>query len=115
MSRGVLGVAQAPGRSHSPRSTAMLVHERAPITRNLETEALEEIVNWPNAHPRAAFLLAGQYIAARRDQDGFDYFHERAAARPDQPLFTSLEGLFQARAARTLPLTERIGQVQDAI
>ena len=93
----------------------MLVHERTPITRNLETEALEEIVRWPNAHPRAAFLLAGQFMAARRDQDGFDYFRGRAAARPDQPLFTSLEGLFQARAARTRPLTERIGQVQEAV
>ena len=93
----------------------MLVHERTSITRNLETEALEEVVSWPNAHPRAAFLLAGQLMAARRDRDGFDYFHERAAARPDQPLFTSLEGLFQARAARTRPLAERIGQVQEAI
>ena len=93
----------------------MLVHERTSITRNLETEALEEIVSWPNAHPRSVFVLAGQLMAARRDEEGFEYFHERAAARPDEPLFTSLEGLFQARAARTLPLDQRIGQVQEAI
>ena len=86
-----------------------------PITRDLTLEALQEAVRWPNAAPATVLALAGRLLAARRDADGYTYFRERAAERPDQPLFLALEGLFLARlAGRTAPL-RRPASVNEAI
>ena len=62
-----------------------------PIMRNLELEALAEATRWPNAAPQTILALAGQFMASRRDQDGYAYFRERAKAEPSQPLFVALE------------------------
>ncbi|MBI3988588.1 MAG: MBL fold metallo-hydrolase [candidate division NC10 bacterium] len=86
-----------------------------PLTRNLELEALQEAVRWPNAAPQAVVALAGQFIASRRDQEGYAYFQERAKTQPDQPLFLTLEGLFQARLAGQVPLLRRVAWVNEAI
>lgn len=85
-----------------------------PITRNLELEALQEAVRWPNPTPQAVLLLAGQFMAGRRDQEGYAYFRERANAHPGRPLFLALEGLFQARLANQVPLFERVAWVNEA-
>lgn len=85
-----------------------------PITRNLELEALQEAVRWPNATPQAVLLLAGQFMASRRDQAGYAYFQERADTQPDQPLFLALEGLFQARLAGQVSLFQRAAWVREA-
>jgi len=87
----------------------------ASITRHLEVEALQEAVRWPNAEPRTVAALAGQLLASRRDEEGYAYFRERAEARPDQPLFLALEGLFQARLAGHVSLIRRRARVNEAI
>ena len=69
---------------------------QAPITRNPRLESLKEAVQWPNSAPLTVFSLAGELIATRRDHEGFEYFRERAKASPDEPVFLTLEGLFQA-------------------
>src|SRR5262245_12397356 len=59
----------------------------APITRNLELDALVEAVRWPHPAPQTVLALVGQLLTARRDQDGWDTFRALAAAQPEQPLF----------------------------
>src|SRR5262249_22018516 len=63
----------------------------------------------------AVLTLTGQFIAARRDREAYDYFRERAEAVPDEPLFRALEGLFQARMADQVFLLRRVAWVKDAI
>jgi glyoxylase-like metal-dependent hydrolase (beta-lactamase superfamily II) len=78
-------------------------------------EALKEAVRWPNPSIAAVLNLTSQFIAARRDVDGYRYFHERAEAAPDEPLFRGLDGLFQARMAGQVFLLRRASWVKDAI
>ena len=87
----------------------------APITRNPRLESLKEAVQWPQPALLTVFSLAGELIATRRDHEGFEYFHERAKARPDQPVFLALEGVFQARLANQVSLLRRISWVNEAI
>jgi glyoxylase-like metal-dependent hydrolase (beta-lactamase superfamily II) len=86
-----------------------------PVTRNVELEALQEAVRWPNPTPRTVLTLAGQFVASRRDHEGYTFFQERAASQPDQPLWLALEGLFQARLAGQVPLLQRGAWVQEAL
>jgi glyoxylase-like metal-dependent hydrolase (beta-lactamase superfamily II) len=86
-----------------------------PIARDLEVEALQEAVRWPNAAPRTALVLAGLLLAGRRVQDGYAYFRESAHARPDQPLLLALEGLFQARLTDRQPPEGRRTWIQEAL
>jgi glyoxylase-like metal-dependent hydrolase (beta-lactamase superfamily II) len=85
---------------------------RPPITRDLDIEALMDAVRWPGAETRAAVILAGQLLAARRYQEGYDYFLERAGAAPGQPLFLALAGFFQGRLGRHLD--EALAKLDDA-
>src|SRR5215510_15581209 len=86
-----------------------------PVTRNVELEALQEAVRWPNPTPRTVLTLAGQFIASRRDHEGYTFFQERATSQPDQPLWLALEGLFQARLAGQVPLLQREAWVHEAL
>lgn len=85
-----------------------------PITRNLELEVLQEAGRWPNATLQAILALMGQFMASRRDHEGYTYFQERAKAQPDEWLFLALEGLFQARVAGYVPLSQRLAWVTEA-
>ena len=85
------------------------------IKRDLELEAFQEAVRWPKPDRQAVIVLARQFIASQRDQEGYAYFQERAKAQPDQPLFLALEGLFQARMAGQVPLLQRIAWVKEAV
>src|SRR5215467_16075532 len=81
-----------------------LVHAAdLPVTRNVALEALQEAVRWPNPAPQTVLTLAGQFMASRRNHEGYTFFQERATSQPDQPLWLALEGLLQARAAGQLP------------
>jgi glyoxylase-like metal-dependent hydrolase (beta-lactamase superfamily II) len=86
-----------------------------PFTRQLTLEALQQAVRWPHPDRQAVLALVGQFLATRRDNDGFAYFTERALAAPDQPLYQALEGLFQARLTNSQSLTERVPWLNDAI
>ena len=81
----------------------------------LELEALERAVRWPSPAPQTIVALVAQLLGAHRDGEGYAYFQERAAAAPDQPLFLALEGVFQARLAREVPLLKRPGWIRDAL
>lgn len=72
---------------------------RQPISRWLELDALKEAVSWPEAGLRPVVVLTSEFMAAGRDAEAYEYFHERTGARPDEPLFLALEGTFQARLA----------------
>src|SRR5262245_10841671 len=89
--------------------------EGRPIVRDLELEALQEAVRWPNAQVPAILTLVGRFIAGHRDQEAYAYFQERAKERADQPLFLALAGFFQARIAGQVPLLRRTAWVNDAV
>jgi glyoxylase-like metal-dependent hydrolase (beta-lactamase superfamily II) len=90
---------------------------RAPVppalTRNPELEALETAVRWPEPKVNVVMLLATQYLATHREEEGHGYFAERARAVPGRPLFAALEGLFQIRMAWRIPLLKRVAWVED--
>ncbi len=93
-----------------------LVHAAdLPVTRNVELEALQEAVRWPNPTPQTVLALAGQFMANRRDHEGYTFFQERATSQPDQPLLLAPEGLFQARSAGEVPLLQRVAWVNEAL
>jgi glyoxylase-like metal-dependent hydrolase (beta-lactamase superfamily II) len=78
-------------------------------------EALKEVVRWPQPTIQTVLNLTSQFIAARRDREGYGYFRERSEAIPDEPIFHALEGLFQARMAGQVFLLRRAAWVKDAI
>jgi glyoxylase-like metal-dependent hydrolase (beta-lactamase superfamily II) len=85
------------------------------LTRNLELEALEAAVRWPEPAVPTVMWLVNQYVATRRDQDGYTYFAERARAVPARPLFVALAGMFQARMAGQVGLLGRVAWVDQAL
>jgi glyoxylase-like metal-dependent hydrolase (beta-lactamase superfamily II) len=88
---------------------------RTPLLRDLELEALQEAVRWPNAAVPTVVALTGRFIAAQRDQEAFNFFQERAKSQPNRPLFVALEGFFQARVAGDVSLFRRVAWVNDAL
>src|SRR5215471_3890546 len=86
-----------------------------PLTRDPELEALEQAVRWPDPDTQTVVVLAGRFIATRRDREAHTYFEERARAVPERPLFLALEGFFQARVASDVSLFRRVGWVNDAV
>lgn len=59
-------------------------------------------VRWPQADRQAVLTLTGLLVAARRDDQGYAYFLERANAEPHQPLYEALTGFFLARTGHDL-------------
>jgi glyoxylase-like metal-dependent hydrolase (beta-lactamase superfamily II) len=86
-----------------------------PIARDLELEALQEAVHWPNAEVQTVVTLAARFLADRRDHDAYVYFQEREGSQPDRPLFLALEGFFQAREAGQVSLFRRVAWVNEAV
>jgi glyoxylase-like metal-dependent hydrolase (beta-lactamase superfamily II) len=86
-----------------------------PVTRNVELEALQEAVRWPNPTPQTVLTLVGQFMASRRDHEGYTFFQERATSQPDQPLWLALEGFFQARSAGEVSPLQREAWVHEAL
>ncbi len=86
-----------------------------PLMRDLELDALQEAVRWPNADVRVILGLAGRFIASRRDQEAFAYFQELAKSESARPLFLALEGFFQARLAGHVSLFRRTAWVNEAV
>lgn len=63
----------------------------------LEIDALKEAAAWPGADRRTIVVLANQFMAAGRDQEGFDYFAARSDAAPADALSLALAGAFESR------------------
>jgi glyoxylase-like metal-dependent hydrolase (beta-lactamase superfamily II) len=76
---------------------------------------LEKAAGWSNAAPSTVALLAGEYLVAGRDREGYAYFRDRARRAPERPLFLALEGLFQVRLADEVFLLRRTAWVEDAL
>src|SRR5574337_2189083 len=85
---------------------------RPPADRQMA--GLVEAVRWPGADSAAVMSLASRFIATRRDEEGYRYFDERAAAAPERPLFLALQGMFQARMAGRVFLLRRVAWVEEA-
>ncbi|HZY03153.1 MAG TPA: hypothetical protein VFF02_06600, partial [Anaeromyxobacteraceae bacterium] len=75
---------------------------------------LMEAVRWPGADNAAAMSLASRFMVTGRDEEGYRYFGELAAAAPERPLFLALQGLFQARMAGQVFLLRRVAWVEEA-
>src|SRR5262249_2067793 len=56
-----------------------------------------------------------QYAAARREPEGYEYFHKLAQEQPGRPILVSVEGMLQARMAGDVPLLRRVAWVEGAI
>jgi glyoxylase-like metal-dependent hydrolase (beta-lactamase superfamily II) len=56
-----------------------------------------QAVRWPEADRQAVLTLTGLLVAARRYDQGHDYFRERTEAEPQLPLYEALTGFFLAQ------------------
>jgi glyoxylase-like metal-dependent hydrolase (beta-lactamase superfamily II) len=85
------------------------------LAQNRELEAFATAAAYPNSEVAVAIIAAQQYLAARREQEGYEYFQRLAREQPQRPVFVSLEGLMQARMAGDVALLRRVAWVEDAI
>jgi glyoxylase-like metal-dependent hydrolase (beta-lactamase superfamily II) len=85
------------------------------LVQNREVEAFAQAAAWPNAEPLVAIIAAQEFIAARHERDGYEYFQRLAREQPGRPILLSLEGLLQARSAGEIPLLRRVAWVEEAI
>lgn len=85
------------------------------LVQNREVEAFAQAAAWPNAEVMIAIVAAQEFIAARHERDGYEYFQRLAREQPGRPVLLSLEGLLQARAAGEIPLLRRVAWVEEAI
>ena len=85
------------------------------LVQNREVEAFAQAAAWPNAEVMIAIVAAQEFIAARNERDGYEYFQRLAREQPGRPVLLSLEGLLQARAAGEIPLLRRVAWVEEAI
>jgi glyoxylase-like metal-dependent hydrolase (beta-lactamase superfamily II) len=85
------------------------------VTRNLDAEALQIAVRWPQPAIPAVMALVNQYTATGRYGDGQAYFCERASAVPDRALFTAACAMFRIRQAPAVPLLRRVAWVESAL
>ena len=85
------------------------------LAQNRELGSFAQAAAWPNAEPLIAIIAAQEFIAARHERDGYEYFQKLAREQPQRPILVSLEGLLQARAAGEIALLSRVSWVEDAI
>ena len=85
------------------------------LAQNREVEGFAAAAAWPNAEVAVPIIAAQEFMAARHERDGYEYFQRLAREQPDRPVLTSLEGLLQARSAGEIPLLQRVAWVEEAI
>jgi glyoxylase-like metal-dependent hydrolase (beta-lactamase superfamily II) len=85
------------------------------LTQNRELDAFAAAAAYPNAEPAVALLAAQQFMAAHREQEGYQYFQRLVREQPGRPILLSLEGMMQARMAGDVALLKRVGWVEEAI
>ena len=85
------------------------------LAQNRELGSFAQAAAWPNAEPLIAIIAAQEFVAARHERDGYEYFQKLAREQPHRPILLSLEGLLQARSAGQIPLLSRVSWVEDAI
>src|SRR5258705_13323279 len=69
------------------------------LTQNRELEGFAAAAAYPNAEPAVALLAAQQYLAAHREQEGYQLFQRLPRQPPDRPLLLSPGGSVHARGA----------------
>ena len=104
---GILGLSIACGHAPTPPSP--------PVTRNLELESLAKAVRFRDPTVVVVVSLANQYLASRREADGYAFFCGLARDVPERHLFVALCGVFQARLAPSVSLLRRVAWVDDAL
>ncbi|HYV64691.1 MAG TPA: hypothetical protein VE964_00525, partial [Myxococcales bacterium] len=85
------------------------------LAQNREVEAFAKAAGWPEAEPLVAFTAAQEFVAARHERDGYEYFQKLAREQPQRPLLLSLEGMLQVRASGEIPLLRRVAWVEEGI
>jgi len=95
---------------------ATSLHVPPSFTKNVERDVLAEVVR-ASADPPidAVVLLVGEYLAEKRIHEGYAFFHERAVAHPESPLYESLDAFFDVQLAPEVSLLSRIGHVDRAL
>jgi glyoxylase-like metal-dependent hydrolase (beta-lactamase superfamily II) len=89
--------------------------ETRPLTQNRELDSFKTVAAFPKAEDAVVLVAAEQFMAARRDYDGYLFFKKLSAAQPHRPLLLSLQGMLQARVADAVPLLSRVAWVDEAI
>src|SRR5256885_10574408 len=108
-SRGLIAIALIGAAcSTTPRPAPQLAQNR-------EVEGFAAAAAWPNAEVAVPIIAAQEFMAARHERDGYEYFQRLAREQPYRPVLTSLEGLLQARSAGEIPLLQRVAWVEEAI
>lgn len=86
-----------------------------PLTQNRELEALVAVSSYASAEDALLMLTAQEFVAARREYEGYVHFRELGRSQPRRKALVSLEGMMQARVADRVPLLRRMAWVKNAI
>lgn len=87
----------------------------APLQPNLKMELLREAASQPNATPITVLAAYSAFASSGRSYEGYEFFRQRAAAEPKQPLYLAAAGVCQANLAGQIGFFSRLGWVNDAV
>jgi glyoxylase-like metal-dependent hydrolase (beta-lactamase superfamily II) len=91
-------------------------HTKTTLTQNRELEAFETIAAYPSSDARVVLVAMQEFIASKREWEGYDYFGKLAEQQPQRrAFFLALQGVMQARVAADVPLLKRVAWVESAI
>src|SRR5205809_467637 len=82
------------------------------LTQNRELEGFAAAAAYPNAEPAVALLAAQQYLAAHREQEGYELFQRlaREQARPPDPALAGGNDAGQDGGRRRVAPAGRLGR-----
>jgi glyoxylase-like metal-dependent hydrolase (beta-lactamase superfamily II) len=86
------------------------------LSQQRDLEALKEVAAYPASDVVVVLTTMQQFIASRREWEGYEYFERLARERPERrALFRALQGVMQARVAGEIGLLQRVAWVEDAM
>ncbi|HEX2671364.1 MAG TPA: MBL fold metallo-hydrolase [Polyangiaceae bacterium] len=89
---------------------------KPPLIEQRPLAALMETAAYPNSQTLLLLVTMQQFVANRREWEGYDYFGRLAQEQPGRrALFRSLQAVMQARVAGDIGLLKRVAWVEDAI
>jgi glyoxylase-like metal-dependent hydrolase (beta-lactamase superfamily II) len=88
---------------------------RPSLEPDVKRETLTAAALVPHAAPITLLATYASFAADGKLYEGLHFFHDQAAARPDEPLLLALEGVCQAKLANDVGFFQRIDWVNDAV
>lgn len=89
---------------------------KPPLIEQRPLSALMETAAYPNSQTLLLLVTMQQFIANRREWEGYDYFARLSREQPARrTLFRSLQAVMQVRVAGDIGLLKRVAWVEDAI